>query len=162
MIFIGVDPGLTGALSAIDHNGIVLGVYDLPTRRVEIAGMHALVKRKIDALALRKIIMSAVPSNDKAILVIEDMQLLGGHAIQTMGSLAHTRGVIEAVAMLCGMDVRFVTPREWKASYGFGADKKIALRIARELYPGAPIKLAKHHNRAESLLISRWAFLKLS
>jgi hypothetical protein len=51
----------------------------------------------------------------------------------------------------------YVTPQRWKRFYGLGSNKGDCLRVARELYPSAPLTLAKHHNRAESLLIARWA-----
>jgi hypothetical protein len=74
-----------------------------------------------------------------------------------MGALAHTRGVLEAVAILCDLSMVYVTPQRWKRFYGLTSDKTACLAMARNLYPDAPLKLAKHHNRAESLLIARWA-----
>jgi hypothetical protein len=156
MIVIGCDPGLTGALSALYADGS-FAIDDLPTCAIETAGPKAKVKRKIDAKALREQLRRFVPADEKAMFVLEDMQLLGGSSVQTMGALAHTRGVLEAVAILCDLSMVYVTPQRWKRFYGLTSDKSACLAMARNLYPDAPLKLAKHHNRAESLLIARWA-----
>jgi hypothetical protein len=156
MIVIGCDPGLTGALSALYADGSFV-IDDLPTCTIETAGPKAKVKRKIDAKALREQLRRIVPADEKAMFVLEDMQLLGGSSVQTMGALAHTRGVLEAVAILCDLSMVYVTPQRWKRFYGLTSDKSACLAMARNLYPDAPLKLAKHHNRAESLLIARWA-----
>lgn len=156
-IIIGCDPGLTGALTFLSAGGELLSVEDLPTCPIPTAGPKARVKRKLDARALREILRRGVPADERAIFAMEDMQLLGGSSVQTMGALAHTRGVLEAVAILCDMRMEYVTPQRWKRFYGLGADKAQCLDAARRLYPHAPLARAKDHNRAESVLIARWA-----
>lgn len=162
MLIIGCDPGLTGAISVLNHHGELLAVRDLPTCPIETAGPKAKVKRKIDARALKSLLREVVPADEQALFAMEDMQLLGGSSVQTMGALAHTRGVLEAVAILCDLTMAYVTPQRWKRFYGLGSDKSVCLATARTLYPHAPLKLAKHHNRAESLLIARWAMRTLA
>lgn len=160
---LGVDPGLTGAITSLDHHGHLRAVVDLPTCPIETAGPQAKVKRKIDARALRVILSDLVPTDERAIFVIEDMQLLGGSSVQTMGSLAHTRGVIEAVALLYDLDVRFVRPQAWKRFYGLGSDKTEALTLARKMWAGwTEFSRQKDHNRAESALIAHWALRTLT
>lgn len=152
------DPGLTGAITSLDHHGHLRAVVDLPTCPIETAGPKAKVKRKIDARALRVILRELVPADERAMFVIEDMQLLGGSSVQTMGALAHTRGVIEAVALLCDLDVRFVRPQAWKKWYGLGSDKTAALTLARKLWAGwTEFARAKDHNRADAALIAHFA-----
>lgn len=152
------DPGLTGAITSLDHHGHLRAVVDLPTCPIETAGPQAKVKRKIDARALRAVLRDLVPADERALFVMEDMQLLGGSSVQTMGALAHTRGVVEAVALLCDLDVRFVRPQTWKRFYGLGSDKKAALVLARSLWGGwTEFSRAKDHNRAESALIAHFA-----
>jgi hypothetical protein len=162
VITIGADPGLTGALAFLDHRGGLTAIEDLPTCAIETAGPKAKVKRKLDARALRDILRRLVPADEKALFVLEDMQLLGGSSVQTMGALAHTRGILEAVAILCDLRMAYVTPRRWKRFYGLDSDKRACLDMARTLFPDAPLKLAKHHNRAEALLIARYALRTLT
>ena len=157
------DPGLTGAITSLDHHGHLRAVVDLPTCPIETAGPQAKVKRKIDARALRVILRELVPADERALFVIEDMQLLGGSSVQTMGALAHTRGVIEAVALLCDLDVRFVRPQAWQSFYGIKKTesediKKQSLCAARKLWATwTEFARAKDHNRAESALIAHFA-----
>lgn len=163
MIVIGCDPGLTGAVTSLDHHGHLRASLDLPTCPIETAGPNSKVKRKIDARALRDVLRQLVPADEKAMFVLEDMQLLGGSSIQTMGALAHTRGVIEAVALLCDLDVRYVRPQAWKRFYGLGSDKKAALTLARQFWSGwTEFARQKDHNRAESALIARWGLRNLT
>lgn len=162
MIVIGCDPGLTGAVTALYADGSY-AIDDLPTCAIEMAGPKAKVKRKIDARALRAQLRRLVPADEKAMFVLEDMQLLGGSAVQTMGALAHTRGVIEAVALLCDLDVRFVRPQTWQSFYGIKKTesedtKKQSLCAARKLWAGwTEFARVKDHNRAESALIAHFA-----
>lgn len=55
------------------------------------------------------------------------------------------------------LPLEFVTPATWKRALGLGPDKHAALDKGRLLYPMADLTLAKHHGRAEALLIAHWA-----
>jgi hypothetical protein len=54
------------------------------------------------------------------------------------------------------MPIHPVQPRVWKAHYGLKSDKAASLTTARALYPSAPLNLAKHHNRAEAVLLAHY------
>jgi hypothetical protein len=92
------------------------------------------------------------------LFVIEDVQTMGGrnNAVQTQGSLMHSKGVIETVAAIGRYPTAFVLPRLGSDPFGLAGDKAACLAKARELYPAAPLHLAKHHNRGEALLIARY------
>lgn len=158
MIFVGIDPGLTGAVAAVDSAG-TCAVEDLPT--VPLPG-SGLVRRRVDGLALAKMLRHMVPIGHACLVVIEDVQAIGGSAVQTMGSMMRSVGTIEATAEILRMPIRRALPRTWKKFYGLGAEKGASLSIARELYPLAPLGLAKHHNRAEALLIAHYGQARLA
>lgn len=154
MIYIGIDPGLTGAISFVDSRGSCV-VEDIPT--VELPG-NGMVKRKVDGLALARLVRQHCPASDQAMVVCEAVRAMGGknNAVQTQGSLMRTLGAIEAVFEVLRFPWAIVEPQAWKRFYGLGSDKRESLTVARALYPGAPLKLAKHHNRAEALLIAHY------
>jgi hypothetical protein len=54
--------------------------------------------------------------------------------------------------------LHLVTPVVWKKALKLpgGKNKKPALRLARETFPNVDLRLEKHHNRAEALLIALW------
>jgi hypothetical protein len=91
---------------------------------------------------LRELLRRLVPPDEKAIFAMEDMQLLGGSSVQTMGALAHTRGILEAVAILCGMSMTYVTPQRWKRFYGLGIHTVV---VAQDVEPLAPVASHRSH-----------------
>lgn len=153
-MIIGIDPGLTGAIAFIDSRGCVV-IEDIPT--VELPG-NGLVKRKVDGLALARMVRNHCPAAESATVVCEAVRTMGGqnNAVQTQGSLMRTLGAIEAVFEVLRFPWQIVEPQAWKRHYGLKSDKGASLEVARALYPDAPLKLAKHHNRAEALLIAHW------
>lgn len=153
MIFIGVDPGLNGAISFVTERSCV--VEDLPTMPLPGDG---LIKNKIDGRALVALIRKNVPAGETAEAYLEQVSTMGGknNAVQTQGSLMRSLGAIETVLECLGYKPMMLSPQKWKRFYGLDANKAKALAKARELYRGAPLSLVKHHNRAESLLIAHW------
>ena len=153
MICIGIDPGLSGAISFVTDRSCV--VEDLPT--MPLPG-NGLISRKVDGRALAQLIRRNVPIGETATVFCEQVNTMGGkdNAVQTQGSLMRTLGAIEAVLECMGMAPTMLSPQKWKRFYGLDADKKKALATARALYEAAPLSLAKHHNRAEAILIGHW------
>jgi hypothetical protein len=152
MIIVGIDPGLTGAVAAVDSSGTCT-VEDMPT--IDLPGT-GLVRRRVDGLALARILRNMVPAGHACLVVVEDVQAMGGSAVQTMGSMMRSVGTTEAAVEILRMPIKRALPRTWKKFFGLGKEKVDSLRIARELYPTAPLKLGKHHNRAEALLLAHF------
>lgn len=170
MIVISIDPGLTGACSVLDHNGL-RAVFDLPTMPIPGVGPTALVKTKLDGVAFKNLLLKHCPAGESARAVIEAVGTMGGknNAVQTQGSLLRTLGAIETVLELLGLKPTYTAPQTWKRHFGliesstFGPkatpsqSKAKSLDCARRLYPGCrDIARAKDHNRAESILLGHW------
>lgn len=161
VITIGIDPGLTGAVAFVDSRGSCV-VEDLPT--VDLPG-NGMVKRRIDGRALADLLRRHVPAADAALVVVEDVHAIGGSAVQTMGSMMRSLGAIEAVLEVLKLRVEMVKPQAWKRHFGLKSDKAASLATARALYPGAAataLKLAKHHNRAEAVLLAHYGQKELA
>lgn len=167
MIFIGIDPGLTGAVAFVDHRSCV--VEDLPTMPLPGAG---LVQRKIDGRAFVELLRRHTVPGEKVRVFVEQVGTMGGknNAVQTQGSLMRTLGAIEAVLECMRMAPVMVSPQTWKQSYGLinpkwkdAERKKCSVQKARDLYPslaGTSLRLAASHNRAEAILIAHWGQLE--
>jgi len=160
MIVVGIDPGLTGAAALVSHNGL-LDVFDLPTSS---SSDTARVSRKLDGAAFAKTLREALTRNDAGkedvFIVLEDVHVMPkGNAANA--SLMHTKGVLEGVLATLGHKVELVGSQKWKKLFGIGSDKTAARRTALTLYPNAPVTLAKHHNRAEAILIARFGLRKM-
>lgn len=161
MIGIGVDPGLSGAISFVYPDDGRCEIEDIPTRALPGAG---LVMRRVDGRGLATLIRRRVGDGHQheARGFIEQVGAMGGkdNAVQTQVSLGRTLGAIETVFELLGIPFEMVQPKTWKGFYGLGKDKKQSLQIARQLYSDAPLHLAKHADRAESLLIAHFGLAR--
>ncbi len=162
MIFIGIDPGLTGAAAAIAPGGHVQ-IIDLPTKPMEYASVGA---RRIDIRALVVALRGLWHPSEPVHFVVEEVGIQGvGNAIQTVGSLCGTAMLIlGAIDIVRADQVSTVKPATWKAKMGLKREKgekdsdwkRRHRELALGLYHYAPITLAKHHNRAEALLIAHY------
>lgn len=170
MIVIGIDPGLTGACSVLDHNGL-RAVFDLPTMQDPSVGPAAKVQKKVDGRALVRLLRQHCPAGEPVRSVLEAVRSMapkkdGGkdHTAQSQGSLMRTLGAVEAVLECLGWAPEYVPPQTWKRNFGLiqpglsaTERKRKSMDCARRLYPGRnELALAKFHNRAEALLIAHW------
>jgi crossover junction endodeoxyribonuclease RuvC len=116
---------------------------------------------------LCRLLLEHCPAEEgKPHVVIEAVRAMGGkdNSVQTQGSLLRTLGALEAVVECLRFPVAYVPPQTWKKFFGLidsdlspAQRKAKALDCARKLYPGcADIGLAKHHNRAEAILVAHW------
>ncbi len=161
MITLGIDPGITGALAALDHNG-ELRVVDMPIRRREGAGK---TRNEVHPRELLDWVRHLVPAGETTIVVMEDMHaFMGGKervgSMASQASLAATKAVVRAIVELAGHETQFVTPQRWQSFYGIkkreDADTKSqSLKLAREFYPG--VHMTKCSGRPDAILIARWA-----
>lgn len=160
-VIIGIDPGLTGAIAYLGASWCA--VRDLPTR------LDATGEKCIDVRALAAQLQETVPQGSNILACME--RLLPGGARESasntwsVGVQHRTHALIDATLTLLGIDVELVTPQQWKKLYGFtgkGVNKigvtKQAVDLAQRLYPDLlpDIRLQKHHNRAEAVLVGHW------
>jgi len=145
-MFVGVDPGKTGAVAVIDENGAPQWVDDIPR-----VGGEVDAKEFVEMLReLRHMIACAA---------IERTQAMP----QTPRSVCHSLGMSEGMALagLLMLEVRIVRPRPsaWKKAMGVPADKEAAREKAAMLFPAMKHRLQRvsDHNRAEALLLADYA-----
>lgn len=147
MIYLSIDPGLvSGAWAALDGNGDFVACGDVPN-----------ADGRVQPRALKQALQACVLAGDSAEIVIEQVGVMPGQGIASSGRFMRATGCIEAVAMLMNYPVHFVTPQAWKKHHGLiGKPKAASLAMAKDLWPTAPLKLVKHHGRAEALLLAKW------
>lgn len=158
MIVLAIDIGLTGALAAVDRRGSAQ-VRDLPTTPDG-------ERRRLCGRGLLSLVREFIPAGEAGLIVIEDVRPrpMGnagrhGNTMHSQGSLMRSRGIVEAVVDVSRLQLRAVQPQSWKRHFGLiGKDKGDSQDVARTLYPGlvSQLKLVKHHNRAEALLIAHY------
>lgn len=172
--YIGIDLGITGAISAIVGDE-VLCVNDLP---VENTQTKSRVEKKIDALVLMRRIEQIYTATfydrdcDSVHVFIEKTQAMRDTAI-TAFSMGQTKGIVEAVFemvmysfgypvhAMSSLDnsIHWIQPQEWKKHFNLIKTSKEDSRLmALNLCPtmAKELRCKKHHNRAESLLIAKY------
>jgi hypothetical protein len=146
LLFVGVDPGKTGAVAVINERGEPQWVDDMPRLGSEL-----------DAKALVEMLRES--RNLIACAAIERTQALP----QTPRSVCHSLGMSEGMALagLLMLEVRILRPRpnEWKRVMRISADKAKAKEAAEMMFPAVKHRLqrASDHNRAEALLLADYA-----
>lgn len=160
MIVLGIDIGLTGALAAVDSHGSS-SVADLPL----LAD-----KSRICGRQLLDLVRSFVAPGERAMLVTEDVQPRPqgnsnrhGNTMFSQGSMMQSKGIVLCACDIAKLDLQLVSPQTWKKFYGLiGQDKSESMAMAKTLYPDADLRLVKHHNRADALLLAHFGIKKLS
>lgn len=150
-LFLGVDPGLSGAVAMLTELGELWMVEDMPT----IARGRGKVRREIDAAALSRLL--APHASDVAMGCVELVAARPGQGVASVFSLGHSLGA--AVGVLASLAVPLVmpTPATWKKATGTDRDKELARAAAVRRWPSAPLGRKADHNRAEALLLAAYA-----
>jgi len=166
VIVLGVDSGVTGAIAFLSHNRLP-DVVDLPTIPTEGGS----ITRRVHGPGLKNLIRERCPVGEPVMVVIE--QLAGGGRMPDGSSRGNAMSVasqidshvtVRTVCELLGLQPRVVHPRTWKKFFGLDADKKKSLALARQLFPACSelLKRQADNNRAEALLVARWALQNLT
>lgn len=178
IVHVGIDPGTTGAVAALDDAGEVLGLWDMPTAELG-AKTKAGHVRIVDAAALARILGRAVGIPMRRIRVtIERVSARPGQGVSsvfTFGGAYHTaRTVVECMAFWhpdvvethpepeCATGVsavNLVQPQAWRKSAGLaaGADKADYHAEAVKRWPTADlwgVRKGPKLDRAAALLIA--------
>lgn len=153
-MFVGIDPGLTGAIAVLDHTGM-RHLADLPTMN-RGAGT---VKRQINGAALTTYLREMLHDTDKheVLVAIEKMGAMPKQGVASMLSIGLTAGIIEGVVAARGYRFELIPAAVWKKAMKVTATKEHARAAAQRMFPAAELHLVKHHNRAEALLLAAWA-----
>ncbi|MFZ2125384.1 MAG: hypothetical protein WAV01_02045 [Candidatus Saccharimonadales bacterium] len=160
-IYVGIDPGLTGAIAAIDHNGKVVMVKDLTTNLS--GGKTAKVKMQISAAALRDDCHELMQKYDVVMAAVERVTAMPGQGVAGVFSLGDTYGCIRAVLAVLIVPSEFPTPAVWKRAMSLDSDKERSRAMAIQLFPDSVefFRRKKDHNRAEALLLAEWLRRKM-
>jgi len=149
---IGIDPGITGAISAFDwYTKSLLEVYDMPTLEVDSGKTK---KRHISAVSLRDILEIYPDSH----VVIEKVGAMPGQGVSSMFNFGRSAGIIEGVVAAMHFPSTYVTPQQWTKAVGRAAGKDASRMRAMELFPTRAdlFKRAKDDGRADAALIAYW------
>lgn len=139
-IFIGLDPGVSGALAILTEEGKPLQVINNNVAPIRYA------KEAHAALTYHGHTVQAV--------YVEDVHGRGCWGAKASFSFGRALGLSEGVLASCGIVPEYVAPIKWMNALDArtGGDKAISTARAQELFPG--IKTTKRN--ADALLIAEY------
>ena len=153
MIIIGIDPGVSGAISVLE-NKKVIEVYDMPTM---IDGKKN--KRQVNGAQVANIIKEKLDDNKETVVVVEQVNAMPGQGVTSMFNFGQSFGVIKGICSALSLPIYFVRPTKWKRHFNLIKTNKDASRTkAIEIYPGISHKISrkKDSNKADAILIARY------
>lgn len=155
MDIIGIDPGMSGAISFLSEDLKDNIVYDMPT--YEITKGKSLRKR-IDIPKLISILKSSDWNGFPEHVYIEQVSAQPGNGSAAAFTYGFGCGVIEACVVACGLPFTYVSAMRWKKDMSCPKDKDASRMRASQLLPSMASNWdrKKDDGRAESALIALW------
>ena len=149
MIHIAIDPGLTGAIAAIDDNAQLVLCTDLP-----VISDNRL--KWIDSNDLTGLFLECLQGRP-ARISLERSQAMPRQGVSSTFTTGVVTGSILAACQRIAVPLTLVTAAVWKRSMGLDSSKAVSLDKARLQFPTADLDRKKDHNRAEALLLAEYS-----
>lgn len=151
--YLGIDPGLSGAIALFDPVANDLDVWDMPTHQVTVNGKK---KRQLDLYQLGMLIDNIKPNIKLA--VIEAVSSMPKQGVASVFSFGFSAGAAQAVVAANLIPMVLVPPSVWKRRYGLSSDKDASRQRASQLLPKHCSRwpLVKHDGRAEAALLAHY------
>jgi crossover junction endodeoxyribonuclease RuvC len=148
---IGVDPGLSGAIAIVGREDQqIAALSDLPVARTP--GKLAW----IDGAELQSLLIEKLNGHE-ALAIVEAVHSMPKQGVASTFAFGVAFGSVLSILQARRIPLHLVAPTQWKRDLQLnGKGKDAPLYKARLLWPMADLKLAKHHGRAEALLLTYW------
>ena len=157
MYIIGIDPGISGAISFFE-DGKILDVIDMPSmaegkknkRQVNGAQIYNEIKKRIK-----------IVKKGKVCVVIEQVSAMPGQGVTSMFNFGQSFGVIKGICAAMQLPIYLVRPAKWKKYFNLLKTEKEASRTkAIEIFPQISHMLSKKKdsNKADAILISSFYY----
>lgn len=156
MIFIGIDPGLSGAVAFVsDLEGFVNRVHDTPTLLVE----GDKVRRKPDTTAMAAL-LRPYSHGTKTLVVLESVHSMPKQGVASSFTFGEGLGVWKGIIAAFGFPLELPSPQRWKKALlaDQGKEKDASRFKAMQIFPELAEQLSrkKDDGRAEALLMAEY------
>ena len=149
-VYVGIDPGLSGAIAVINTYGEVCKIFDLPLEQIG-------KKRRINALQLADTFRAILSLYNVVACALERVSSSPQQGVSSAFTFGDTSGVIRGTISALGLRLFFITPQKWKSNFHLvGKEKDESRRTALQYFPDAleMLKRKKDVDRAEALLLA--------
>ena len=146
MIYLGIDPGKSGAFAFLSDNGFA-SVYAFDEAAF-ISNLRLYTRLKPEEIQLK--------------CMLEKVGAMPGQGVTSMFSFGMNYGWIQGVLTAEGVSYELVTPQKWKKEFGVTADKNTSIEVCKRLFPGVNLKRTERCKKdddgiAEALLLAEFA-----
>jgi len=153
MIYIGIDPGFSGAIAFYAPKENIVSIYDMPVYQ------NAKGKTEINLYELHEILE---PETDEPhMAIIEQVAAMRGQGVTSMFRFGQSYGVTQMAVAAHKIPMQFVTPAKWKSYLGLSRDKGVSRSLATQRFPKQAdlFKRVKDDGRAEAALLALYGKL---
>lgn len=140
-VFVGIDPGKSGALAVLSESGECNVVpFD---ESVYIAVLKTV----------------ASPST---VCCLEKVGAMPGQGVVSMFNFGHNFGFIEGLLQAFNISYQRVPPQTWKKEFSVTSDKSTSIEVCRKLFPGVCLLPTSRSRKpsdgmAEAVLMAEYA-----
>jgi len=148
MIYIGIDPGFSGAIAFYWPDEMHIEVYDMPTVK------NAKGKTELNLHELHQIMKPE--ADEQHIAFIEQVGAMRGQGVSSMFRFGQSYGATQMAVAAHKIPMHLVTPAKWKGHFGLSRDKGVSRGLATQRFPKSAdlFKRVKDDGRAEAALIA--------
>ena len=152
--YIGIDPGLNGAIAIIQYDGQAIAILPTP-----ISGKEIDARKIVEWLTYRTTLKS-----QKVIACIEKVGAFPGQGVVSMFKFGFVTGILHGVFRTLEIPLYVVTPQAWKKEILAGTDKskQACIDWCLRTYPNVNLlrttRSHKHNDgMADALAIATYA-----
>ena len=161
--FIGIDPGMTGALVCLDNAGNIRRMIVMPTMKVG-------AKNKLDPKAITKWIKNCYTEEEVRMVAIEEQRAMHKQGVTSTFTTGRGYGILEGIVSALELPYEIVRPTDWQREMfrGLpkGKGKDHSKRIAQQLFPKETFKKSErctniHDGLTDACLLAEYIRRKL-
>ena len=153
MIYIGIDPGFTGAIAFYWPSENHVEVYDMPVYK------NAKGKTELNLFELHEILNPE--SDEPHTAIVEQVSAMRGQGVTSMFRFGQAYGATQMAVAAHKIPMELVTPAKWKGFMGLSRDKGVSRSLASQRFPKQAdlFKRVKDDGRAEAALLALYGKL---
>lgn len=149
MIYIGCDPGESGAMAIIYSDG------DINIHQFEI---------EVYRFYLKEIYECELQNQTRCCL--ERVGAMPKQGVNSMFHFGENYGLIQGLLVAYSIPYELVTPQKWKKEFQITGDKNSSIAVCKRLFPNVPLRRTDrckkdHDGMAEALLMAEYARRRL-
>ena len=162
-VIIGIDPGIKGAIAAINANSMeLLEVVDCPTTKNAGKAIYNISE-------MADIVRHMSLYGKDVLVILEQQQAMPKQGTTSMFSIGRGFGIWEGILATLGMPCRSVRPTVWtrRIFEGISGEGKFrSIRFALQMFPGIELTPQRcktpRDGRADAACLAYWGMLWLN